>query len=105
MNARVPSFLASHDSPAAQRLLAKHLAERTDYDPQASEIAQTREIVRLIRALPVWAKTPAAYGHLCAALSAEVSLSGWGHSQAGEIAQQLLDEAHDVLGKAAEVQR
>lgn len=101
MNA-IPDTLAGHDSPAAQRQLTKHL-ERHTYDAAAEEIAATRLIKEAIKALPAWACTPRALGHVCAVLSTKIQNSGWSHCTFAEDAQTVLDELHDALS-GAEVQ-
>jgi hypothetical protein len=82
------------------RAAADAYGARFEYDHKAAEIAAARVIVEAIKALPAWAASPAAIGHICCVLSTKVQHSGWGHTTEGEDAQASLDQLHDWLENA-----
>lgn len=89
-----------HTDPIPTGYVAREREEaqaQRESDAKGEQIAATREITAAIRALPVWARTPAAYAQVCCVLSAEIQRSGWGHTDAGVSAQESLDDAADAM--------
>lgn len=112
MSALLDSLLDStrrDDCAAADRANDREIARaveafagRTPYDAKAEQIKRIRPAVDAIKAIPVWARTPAAYAHLMAILSSEIGKSGFGHTVYGQDAQASLDGMHDYLDAVEE---
>lgn len=82
---------------ASDGLPVRHEPEPPVVDTKAVEVAATRHIVDMLKKLPSWAQTPAAYGHILSVLSAEIGKSPFSHTRVGEDTQRQLDMIADDL--------